>query len=196
VNKENFDKINLGDVNAVKLGMYITLYVRSTINLNIRSLDDSIPDEVGLVGHGRGFYPFFPMNNSGSYKIPEALCYNKGFERGLSEKIFFEVPDVPWIKNEFSNRISYSEKQVTDAFENGWRTFLETHYRDYPKTYGSITKLVELDGDLLCVFEHGVALIPVNERTVAGEGSGGNVYINTANVLPENPKIISDMFGS
>jgi hypothetical protein len=46
------------------------------------------------------------------------------------------------------------------------------------------------------VFEHGVALIPVNERAVAGEGAGGNIYINTSNVLPENPKIISDMFGS
>nr|WP_303661438.1 hypothetical protein [Bacteroides intestinalis] len=39
-------------------------------------------------------------------------------------------------------------------------------------------------------------MIPVNERAVAGEGSGGTVYINTSNVLPENPKIISDTFGS
>ena len=57
-------------------------------------------------------------------------------------------------------------------------------------------KLVEWKGDLIAVFEHGVALIPVNERAVAGEGSGGNVYINTSNVLPENPKIISDTFGT
>ncbi|MGM9965217.1 MAG: hypothetical protein ACI32Z_08775 [Clostridium sp.] len=41
-----------------------------------------------------------------------------------------------------------------------------------------------------------MALIPINERAIAGEGSGGNVYINTSNVLPENPKIISDTFGS
>lgn len=85
---------------------------------------------------------------------------------------------------------------MNDAFKNGFRVFQGTHYRDYPKTYGSITKLVELRGGLLCVFEHGVALIPVNERAVAGEGSGGNIYINTSNVLPENPKIISDTFGS
>lgn len=196
VKKDNFEKINLGDINAVRLGMYITLYVRSTINLNIRAQDDSNVDEVGLFGHPRSFYPQYSMSNSGAYKIPEALCYNKGFEKSLSEKIFFEVPDVPWIKNEFSNRIAYSQIQVTDAFENGWRTFLGTHYRDYPKTYGSITKIVELRGNLICVFEHGVALIPVNERAIAGEGSGGNVYINTSNILPENPKIISDTFGS
>lgn len=63
-----------------------------------------------------------------------------------------------------------------------------THYRDYPLTYGSIVKLVEWFGSIICVFEHGVALIPVNERVVAGEGVGGNTFINTSNVLPENPK--------
>ena len=71
-----------------------------------------------------------------------------------------------------------------------------THYRDYPKTYGSITKIIEFRGNLLCIFEHGVSLIPINERAIAGEGSGGNIYINTSNVLPEDPKIISDIFGS
>ncbi len=196
VKKENFDKINLGDVNAVKLGMYVTLVVRSTMNLNIRAIDSSQTDEAAMFGHERGFYPFYPMSNSGAYKIPEALCYNKGFEKSLSEKVNFEVADVPWIKNEFSNRIAYSNIQVQDAFQNGWRTFMGTHYRDYPKTYGSITKIIEFRGNLLCIFEHGVSLIPINERAVAGEGSGGNIYINTSNVLPENPKVISDIFGS
>ena len=108
VKKENFDKINLGDVNAVQLGMFVTLRVRSNINLNIRATDRSIVDEVSLYGHERGFYPYHPMSVAGSYKIPEALCYNKGFERSVSERYNFEHPDVPWIKNEFSNRIAYS----------------------------------------------------------------------------------------
>lgn len=193
---ENFDKINLGDVNAIKLGMWVTLTVRSSKNLNIRSIDDSMTDEASLTGHPRGFYPYHPISPDGSYKIPEALCYNKGFEKALSERQNYEVPDVPAIKNDFTNRIAYSDIHVNDAFKNGFRVFQGTHYRDYPKTYGSITKLIELRGSLLCVFEHGVALIPVNERAVVGEGNGGNIYINTSNVLPENPKIISDTFGS
>ena len=196
VKTENFDKINLGDVNAVKIGTWVTFQLVSSSNLNIRSLDDSIVDEVSLTGHARAFYPYSGMSADGSYKIPEALCYNKGFNKSLSERYNFEVPDVPAIKNDFTNRISYSDIHVNDAFKNGYRTFRGTHYRDYPKTYGQITKLVELRGNLLCVFEHGVALIPVNERAVAGEGAGGNIYINTSNVLPENPKIISDTFGS
>ena len=196
VKTENFDKINLGDVNAVKIGTWVTFQLVSSSNLNIRALDDSIVDEVSLTGHARAFYPYSGMSADGSYKIPEALCYNKGFNKSLSERHNFEVPDVPAIKNDFTNRISYSDVHVNDAFKNGYRTFRGTHYRDYPKTYGQITKLVELRGSLLCVFEHGVALIPVNERAVAGEGAGGNIYINTSNVLPENPKIISDTFGS
>ena len=196
VKTENFDKINLGDVNAVKIGTWVTFQLVSSSNLNIRALDDSIVDEVSLTGHARAFYPYSGMSADGSYKIPEALCYNKGFNKSLSERYNFEVPDVPAIKNDFTNRISYSDIHVNDAFKNGYRTFRGTHYRDYPKTYGQITKLVELRGNLLCVFEHGVALIPVNERAMAGEGAGGNIYINTSNVLPENPKVISDTFGS
>ena len=196
VKTDNFQDINLGDVNAVGLGLYVTLPVRSTMNLNVRALDESNVDEKALFGHSRSFYPYSPITVAGTYKTAEALCYNKGFEKSLSERSNFEISDVPWIKNEFSNRIAYSNVQVKDAFQNGWRTFMGINYRDYPKTYGSITKLVELRGNLVCVFEHGVALIPVNERAIAGEGAGGNVYVNTSNVLPENPKVISDVFGS
>lgn len=196
INIEKFSKINLGDVNAVKLGMWVTIPVISSTNLNIRSLDDSYPDEIGSFGHARGFYPYTGILPDGSYKTPEALCINKGYSKSLSERYNIEAPDVPAIKNDFTNRISYSDIHVTDAFRNGFRVFQATHYRDYPKTYGQIIKLIELSGNLICVFEHGIAKIPVNERAVAAEGSGGFAYINTSNVLPENPYIISDSIGS
>lgn len=196
INIEKFSKINLGDVNAVKLGMWVTIPVISSTNLNIRSLDDSYPDEMGSFGHARGFYPYTGILPDGSYKTPEALCINKGYSKSLSERYNIEAPDVPAIKNDFTNRISYSDIHVTDAFRNGFRVFQATHYRDYPKTYGQIIKLIELSGNLICVFEHGIAKIPVNERAVAAEGSGGFAYINTSNVLPENPYIISDSIGS
>ena len=90
----------------------------------------------------------------------------------------------------------YSDIHINDAYKNGFRTFKGTNYRDYTREYGEIVKLISLESNLLCAFEHGSALIPVNERAVSGQGAGGNIYINTSNVLPENPKIISDMFGS
>lgn len=188
---ENFNEINLGDVNAVQLGMYVTIPIRSSINLNIRSLDNSWPGEKALFGNARGFYPYYPMANKGTYKIPEALCYNKGFEKSVSEKIYMEVDDVPWIKNEFSSRIAYSNIQAKDAFQNGWRTFKGGHFRDYSKEYGSITKLVEWKGYLVVVCEHAILLVTVNERAVAAEGQAGYAYITSNKVLPESPTVIS-----
>ena len=195
-NTEKYEQINLGDVNAVQLGMWVTFKVRSSNNLNIRTLDASNVDETVMCGHPRGYYPYLPMSTEGTYKHPESQVYNKGFTKSLSERWNFELPDVPHIKNWFGTRIMYSDIHVNDAYKNGFRVFQGTHYRDYTREYGEIVKLVSLESNLLCVFEHGVALIPVNERAVAGEGAGGNVYINTSNVLPESPKIISDMFGS
>ena len=48
----------------------------------------------------------------------------------------FNEPETPSIKNDFTNRILYSDISVNDAFKNGYRTFQGTHYRDYTKAYG------------------------------------------------------------
>lgn len=194
--EDSYADLNLGDVNAVQLGMWLTFTIRSNYNLNILTLDESNVDEKTMCGHARGHYPQLPMSVDGTYKIKESNVYNKGFTTTLGEKYNFEVPDVPYIKNWYGTRIMYSDLFVTDSFKNGFRQFWATNYRDYTREYGQITKLLEFRGNLICVFEHGVALIPVNERAVSGEGAGGPVYINTNNVLPENPKIISDTFGS
>ena len=195
-NVEKYEQINLGDVNAVQLGMWVTFKLRSSNNLNIRTLDGSNVDEAAMTGHPRGYYPYHKMSVEGSFKHPESEVYNKGFKKSVSERWNFELPDVPHIKNWFGTRIMYSDIHINDAYKNGFRVFKGTNYRDYTRQYGEIVKLVPFESSLLCIFEHGIALIPVNERAVAGQGAGGNVYINTSNVLPENPKIISDMFGS
>ena len=106
------------------------------------------------------------------------------------------MPDIPAVKNVFVTRVMYSNIAINDAFRNGFRVFDMMHYRDYTLTYGALTRLIELKGSLIAVFEHGVCLIPVNERAIAGSGAGGNVFINTSNVLPDNPLVLSDMFGT
>lgn len=195
-NIEKYNNVNLGDVNAVELGMWLTFRLRSSNNLNIRTADKSYVDEQFMTGHPRGYFPYQPMSTEGTFKHPESQIYNKGFNKSVSERWNIQVPDVPHIKNWFGTRIMYSDIHINDAYKNGFRVFQGTNYRDYTREYGEIVKLISLESNLLCVFEHGIALIPVNERAVAGQGAGGNVYINTSNVLPENPKIISDMFGS
>lgn len=195
-NSEKYAKINLGDVNAIQLGMWVTFRLRSSNNLNIRTLDGSSVNECAMIGHSKGYYPYHPMSTEGTYKHDESQVYNRGFSKSVSERWNVEVPDVPHIKNWFKTRIMYSDIHINDAYKNGYRVFQGTNYRDYTREYGEIVKLISFESSLLCVFERGVALIPVNERAVAGQSQGGNVYINTSNVLPENPKIISDMYGS
>lgn len=190
---EDYESINLGDVNAIQLGMWVTFRVRSSYNLNIRTLDSSNVDEKQMTGHARGYFPYYPMSVEGTYKIPESQIYNKGFSKSLSERWNNLLPDVPYIKNWFGTRIMYSDIHINDAYKNGYRVFQGTHYRDYTREYGEIVKLVSLESNLLVVFEHGIGLLEVNQQMLTQQNGQ---YINTSNVLPEKPKIISDMFGS
>lgn len=194
--KDNLDKINLGDVNAVNLGMWVTFTLRSNINHSVRSLDQSYTDETALVGNCRGFYPYHPLSPKAAYKLPESIVMNKGFEAGVGEQIFEQLAIVPYYRDTYATRIAYSNVQIASAFKNAYRVFPATKFKDYPITYGEITKLIEWNGNLIVVLEHGIYIIPINERVVAGEGSGGLTYINTANVLPDNPQVISPTYGS
>ena len=181
---ENYANINLGDVNAVPLGMWLTFQLRSSYNLNIRTIDKSHIDEHLMSGNYRSFYPNYGQLALGSQKIPDSDQYNKGFTKSVSEKYYFEVPDVPYIKQEFQNRIVFSDIHVNDAYKNGFRVLRTMNHKDYPMTYGSITKLIEIQESLLVVFEHGVGLITIN-----------NSSEHPSQVLSDL-KVISDTYGS
>ena len=200
--KTNLQYINLGDVNAVKLGSWVTFTCYTNYNLSIRSLDKSHTGENGTTGNARGFYPLQAMNVSGSFKIPESQSMNDGFNSTTGERYFFIQPDVPFIKNEFKNRIYYSDVAQEDAFKNGYRVNQASHFRDYNTELGYITKILSYPlsmggqniSGLLIIFEHGVAFAAVNEKQLAS--SAGDVFINNHNVLPQTLSIISDMYGS
>ena len=68
------------------------------------------------------------------------------------------------------------------------------NYKDYPKTYGALTAIREFAGNIIAVMEHGVLLIPVNERSLSGAGAGGATFINTSITLPDNPMVLSTNF--
>lgn len=181
---EKYAEINLGDVNAVQLGLWLTFQLRSTYNLNIRTVDKSNVDEYLMCGNHRSFYPNYGQMALGNQKIPDSAQYNKGFTKSLSEKYYFEVPDVPYIKQEFTNRIVFSDIHVNDAYKNGFRVIRTTSHKDYPMTYGAITKLIELKNSLLIVFEHGIGLVSIN-----------NASEHPSQILSDL-NMISDMYGS
>ena len=196
VKKENFEKINLGDLNAIKLGSWITFKVRCSRNLSIRSNDSSIVDEMALFGHPRSFYPLSPMSADGTFKIPESNVYNDAFASTLGVKQYILLPDVPYLKDKFQTRIFYSDIYINDSYINGYRRFLGNAYRDYESQYGGIVKLLPFNRDLICVFEHGIVKLAINQQTPISQNPEEPVFVGAHNVLPENMIVISDTIGS
>ena len=183
-NTEKYASINLGDVNAVPLGLWLTFSLRSSYNLNIRTIDKSHVDEYIMCGNHRSFYPNYGQLAHGSQKIPDSEQYNKGFSKSVSEKYYFEVPNVPYIKQEFQNRVIFSDIHINDAYKNGFRVIRTMNHKDFPMTYGSITKLIELKNALLIIFEHGIGLCTINNNAE-----------HTSQILSDL-NIISDVYGS
>ena len=181
---EKYAEINLGDVNAVQLGLWLTFQLRSSYNLNIRTVDKSNVDEHLMCGNPRSFYPHYGQLALGTQKIPDSDQYNKGFSKSVSEKYYFEVPDVPYIKQEFQNRIVFSDIHINDAYKNGFRVLRTMNHKDYPMTHGSITKLIELKNSLLVVFEHGIGIVTID-----------NSSEHPSQILSDI-NIISDVYGS
>ena len=191
-----WEKISRSDVNAVKLGSWITFKVRSAMNYALRSIDHSYVSEEALMGSPRSFFPRSYLLEKGANKLPDSYLYNDAYRASLGYKCYFALQNINYIKDTFSNRIQYSAISIQDSYKNNYRYSLNTYFRDYSQEYGSIQKLLEIDGDLLVVFEHGIGVATINERILAGSGENEPVFINSKNVLPEELAIISNTFGS
>ena len=189
-----YDKLNRADINAVGLGHWVTFKVCSNVNLGMRDIDMSRPEEEATFNMKRSFYPLQSMEKS--ITLPESRVINNGISKTTGDKYYFDIGDVPFIRDTFSTRIYYSNILQQSIFVNGNRVFLTKNYQDYSMEYGALVKLVEWYGTLVAIMEHGILLIPVNERALVTNESGGDVYINTDVVLPKNPLVVSNMFGS
>lgn len=195
-NPEKWADIYRSDLNAVQMGSWILFKVRSAQNYALRSEDHSYVSEEALMGSPRSFYPRRQMMWKGQHKLPDSYLYNDAYRATLGYKCYFTLQDVNYIKDNFSNRIQYSAMAIQDSYKNNYRYSLSTYFRDYSMEYGSITRLIGFEGYLLVVFEHAIAVAVINERVLAGQSDGEPVFINTANVLPEELTVISDTIGS
>lgn len=187
-------KIDRPDVNAVGLGHWVSFKICSNVNLAMRDVDFSRPAEEAIHKAKRSFYPL--QSAKSNNRLPESNVINRGISTSLGNKFYFEIPDVPFIKTNFSSRIHYSDVLQESTFMNGNRIFKSRNYQDYSLEYGSLIKLEEWYGRLIAIMEHGLLMIPVNERAMMANEQGENVYINTDNVLPKNPRVISNTYGS
>lgn len=194
--KTQWNEINVGDLNTVSLGHWITFKCLSNSNLGLRSEDTFNTSEMALMGNPRSFYPLYGISTATGMKIADSKLLNDGYNATVSRRRNTIKQDTPYDKNEFSTRILFSNVSVSDSFTNGYRTFQGLSYRDYTKQYGAIIKLLPWGNNLFCVFEHGLAIIPINEKALLQTTTEQTIHIYGHGVLPEQISIISQDFGS
>ena len=187
------ETVNRGDVNAVKIYSEVNFIVQSTSNLSIRSSDRSNVSEIALTSHYRSFRPLSNKNDSGSNKIPESYFINEGFSQSLGQRYYFKSANIPYIRNNFTNQIIYSNISINDGYQNGFRVFKQDCNQNYNTQYGSITKILEYAGQLVIVFEHGIGIVQVNMDSYS---KNLDSEISVTKAIPDIPTIISSIYGS
>ena len=190
----DYSEVNLSDLNAIDLGYWVTFPCLSSYNLGLRALDRFHVDEMALFGAPRSFYPL--SGASATNKVGDSYLLNDGLSATVGRKRYKLMPDVPYSKSEFANRIMFSNVHITDAYTNGYRTFQGVSYKDYDKQYGAITKLISLGQNIFVVMEHGLGLVPVNPKALMQTTVGETIHIYGYGVLPDEMTIISQDYGS
>ena len=193
---EAWAKVNRADVNAVSLGMWVTFKCMSNYNLGIRSEDTQHTDEMALMGNSRSFFPFTGISAECGQKIEESWLLNSGYNATVGRKTNLLNQKLPYQKTDYSNRVMFSNIAVKDSFSNGYRVFQGASYRDIDNQYGEIVKLLPWGNNLFCVFEHGCAIIPVNEKALMQTTTEQTIHIYGYGVLPDQLSVISQDFGS
>ena len=191
-----WNEVNRADVNTVDLGYWVTFKCLSSYNLGLRTIDDFDTQQVALMGNPKSFFPLNSGSTSTGNKIGESFLLNDGYSATVGQKAYNLIPNVPYNKSEFANRIIFSNVQVEDAFTNGYRVFQGLSYHDYDKQYGAIVKLVPWDNNLLVVMEHGVGVVGVNEQALMQTSTADTIHIYGHGVLSDHMQIISPDFGS
>lgn len=198
--KGGWTNINRADINTVPLGMWVTFKVLSNYNLGLRSEDRSHNDEHALMGSVRGFYPIHDISTNVSRKIEESWLLNDGYDATVGHRRNYIVDNVPYIKDMFDNRIMFSNVQREDAFQNAYRIFQGLSFEDIDRQYGAIVKLLPWQSGqqtcLLGIFEHGIGVIPVNEKALLSTTTGQSIHLYGADVLQSQIGLITPDFGS
>lgn len=186
--------LNRADINSIPVGQWITFPISASTNICMRDIDYSNPTEQALFSRKRSFHPLEPR--LGDNHLPDSQIINGAAAISVPAKPRVLIPDVPFFRQEYNDRVYHSDVDSTGRINNAYRVFKEMNYRDYPKKYGSITKLIAFGTNLVCVCEHAILILPVHERIAAGAGVGGDVFVNQKTILPESPTVVSETFGS
>lgn len=192
----DWDDISKADVGAVPIGSWFTYKCLSNSNLGLRSQDYFNTDEYALMGNPRSFVPATDISTKSSTKILESALLNEGYNSTLGVRKNFAFEVLPYVKDEFDTRIMFSNVQVDGAFKNSYKVFQGLSYEDMDRQYGGLIKILPWENNILGIFEHAIAIIPVNEKALVQTTQGQNIHMYGAGVLQKQMTMISDMYGS
>lgn len=197
-----------------KIGYSLTLINDSIYNPMFRTIEIPNQAEAPL-----NYYPNVLStspntvgNNNASgnqwrdYQDLESAGFNFGGLKTYTDKSYITLVGlVPFLNNNFSTRIMYSELHVNSAIENGYRNFLPSAYRDYSKEMGAITAIRTLNNSnnyIVSIQENGTSLIPVADRSLLSQAdlstSAGQLIFEEAGILPamDRVQILSKVYGT
>lgn len=158
--KRGKTNINRSDVNAVPTSQWVTFPICSSLNLALRDIEFSNVTEEATHNKKRAFYPLEGMNPD--EHIVESEVINSAAKKSISTNRAPCITGIPYIKTEFFNRIYWSKPVISNLYIDNYRLIYEEQYVEYNKEFGSITKIVPFNGELLIVFQHGVGLCQIN----------------------------------
>ena len=191
-----YENINRADLNTVNMGMWVTYKCLSNYNLGLSSEDSTHTDEYALMGNARSFYPFSDMSPVVSHKTEESWLLSDGYNATIGQKRNFAASEVPYVQELFDNRVMFSNVQANGDIKNAYRIFQGLDYKDIDRQYGAIVKFLPMDNNIFCVFEHGIGILPINEKALLATQSGQSIHMYGAGVLQNQISLISPDFGS
>lgn len=190
--RRGLTNINRSDVNAVSFGQWITFPIQSSMNLAFRDIDFQQVMEEASFNQKRSFYPLEEMN--AKVHIPDSNCANYAIKKSICTNQQKAYLTVPFVKQEYFNRIYWSKPNVTQNFINSYRLIFKEQYQEYSKEYGSITKILPYGNDLIIVFQHGIGAVEIN-RSPQSEYEK-SPYLASKSVLPSNLSVLTADYGS
>ena len=185
-------QINRADVNAVSFGQWITFPVCSALNLAFRDVDFNNTTEEAKLNRKRSFYPLEEQDVKNN--LLESQVINAACKRSISNSQIPGYKNVPYIKQEYFNRIYWSKPNITQQFINSYRMIYKDQYKEYNKEFGAITKLESLGDNLIVIFQHGIGLLPV-DRSIKSQADA-TPYLASRDILPSQVQIITSDYGS
>lgn len=131
------------------------------------------------------------------YQNLESSAFNFGALKTVTDRSYISlVGRVPFLNNNFSTRIMYSELHNNSDIENRFRNFLPSAYRDYSKEMGSITGITVLNNSnnyIICIQESGTSLIPIADRSLVASTdlstSAGQLLFEGSGILPTMDRV-------